>query len=99
MLQRSVQISSKLRNPKREAAVARCLVMDIQRKHWKHEAGRLWSLSPFDVRQAAALAAEIARHGGDERLRQAAAQALPSLRGACLKAADQLRQALKRAVA
>ena len=46
--------------------------------------------SPFDVGEAASLAAEIARHGADETLRQAAAQALPSLRGAGLKTADQM---------
>jgi hypothetical protein len=62
--------------------------MELQQKHWKRDTDRLWSASPFEVRQAAALAAEIARHGADERLRQAAAQALPSLRGACLKSAD-----------
>jgi hypothetical protein len=64
--------------------------MESQQKHWKRDADRLWPASPFDVREAAALAAEIARHGGDERLRQAAAQALPSLRGASLKTSDQM---------
>ncbi|MEA2820189.1 MAG: hypothetical protein QOJ86_2193 [Bradyrhizobium sp.] len=64
--------------------------MELQQKQWKRDADRLWSASPFDVRQAAALAAEIARHGADERLRQAAAQALPSLRGACLKTSDEM---------
>ena len=64
--------------------------MELQQKHWKRDTDRLWSASPFDVREAAALAAEIARHGGDETLRQAAAQALPSLRGACLKTSDQM---------
>jgi hypothetical protein len=63
--------------------------MDMQ-KHWKREIELLGSSSPFDYRQAAALAAEIARHGADETLRQAAAQALPSLRGACLKTSDQM---------
>jgi hypothetical protein len=63
--------------------------MDMQ-KHWKREIELLGSSSPFDYRQAAALAAEIARHGADEGLRQAAAQALPSLRGACLKTSDQM---------
>jgi hypothetical protein len=37
-----------------------------------------------------ALAAGIARHGGDEGLRQAAAQALASLRGASLKTSGQM---------
>jgi hypothetical protein len=64
--------------------------MDMQHKQWKRDADPLWSASAFDVREAAALGAEIARHGADEGLRQAAAQALPSLRGACLKSADQI---------
>jgi hypothetical protein len=64
--------------------------MELQHKHWKRDADRLWSATPFDVRHAASLAAEIARHGADDRLRQAAAQALPSLRGACLKTSDQM---------
>jgi hypothetical protein len=63
--------------------------MELQQKHWKRDTDRLWSASPFDLRKAAALAAEIARHG-DEPLRQAAAQALPSLRGASLKTSDQM---------
>jgi hypothetical protein len=63
--------------------------MELQHKPWKRDADRLWSVSPFDLREAAALAAEIARHGADE-LRQTAAQALPSLRGACLKTSDQM---------
>ena len=64
--------------------------MEMQHKQWKRDADRLWQASPFDVRGAAALAAEIARHGADETLRQAAVQALPSLRGACLKTSDQM---------
>jgi hypothetical protein len=79
-----------LQDQKREAALARYPVMEPQQKHWKRDADRLWSASPFDVREAASLAAEIARHGGDERMRQAAARALPSLRGACLKTSDQM---------
>ncbi|HEV7599912.1 MAG TPA: hypothetical protein VGO49_06580 [Bradyrhizobium sp.] len=62
--------------------------MELQQKQWKRDIDRLWSASPFEVRQAASLAAEIARHAADERVRQAAAQALPSLRGASLKSAD-----------
>jgi hypothetical protein len=69
---------------------ARYPVMELQQKQWKRDADRLWAASPFDVREAAALAAEIARHGADEGLRQAAAQALPSLRGASLKTSDQM---------
>jgi hypothetical protein len=64
--------------------------MELQQKQWKRDADRLSSASPFDVREAASLAAEIARHGADESLRQAAAQALPSLRGASLKTSDQM---------
>jgi hypothetical protein len=64
--------------------------MESQHKHWKHDADRLWAAAPFDVREAAALAAEIARHGADETLRQAAAQALASLRGASLTTSDQI---------
>jgi hypothetical protein len=70
--------------------------MEMQHKNWKHAADRLSAASPFDVREAAALAAEIARHGADERLRQAAAQALPSLRGACLKTSDQMSRNIAR---
>ena len=70
--------------------------MELQQKHWKRVADRLWPASPFDVREAAALAAEIARHGADEGLRQAAAQALPSLRGACLKTSDQMSRNIAR---
>ena len=64
--------------------------MELRQKQWKRDTEQLWSASPFDVHRAAALAAEIARHGADERLRQVAAQALPSLRGACLKTSDQM---------
>jgi hypothetical protein len=78
------QTDSKLQDQKREAVVARCPVMELQQRHWKRDTDRLWAASPFDVREAASLAAEIARHGTDETLRQAAAQALPSLRGASL---------------
>jgi hypothetical protein len=86
----SAQTSSKLQKPKRKAAAARYPAMDMQQKQWKRDTDRLWAASPFDVREAALLAAEIARHGRDERLRQAAAQALPSLRGASLKTSDQM---------
>jgi hypothetical protein len=70
--------------------------MELQQKQWKRDTDRLWSASPFDVRQAAALGAEIARHSADEGLRQAAAQALPSLRGACLKTSDQMSRNIAR---
>jgi hypothetical protein len=64
--------------------------MESQQKQWKRDTDRLWAASPFDVRGAAGLAAEIVRHGADETLRQAAAQAWPSLRGASLKTSDQM---------
>jgi hypothetical protein len=70
--------------------------MELQQKQWKRDSDRLWSGSPFDVREAAALAAEIARNGADETLRQAAAQALPSLRGASLKTSDQMSRNIAR---
>ncbi len=70
--------------------------MDTQHKHWKREAELLAAASPFDHRQAAALVAEIARHGTDEGLRQAAAQALPGLRAASVKSADQMSKNLAR---
>jgi hypothetical protein len=84
------QTSSKLRNLKRSAAAVRCPGMEPPHKQWKRDADRLWSASPFEFRQAAAVTAEIARHGADETLRQAAAQALPSLRGASLKTSHQM---------
>jgi hypothetical protein len=70
--------------------------MELQQKQWKRGADRLWVASPFDVRQAAALAAEIARHGRDETLRQATAQALPSLRSACSKTSDEMSRNIAR---
>jgi hypothetical protein len=61
--------------------------MDHQFKQWKLAVDRLWSASAPDYREAARVLAEIA--GCDEpSLRQAAAQALPSLRNAALKGAD-----------
>src|SRR6201999_2821131 len=92
----TAQFGSKLRDPKRQAVLAHYPMMDMQRKHWKRDGDRLWSTSPFDIREAASLAAEIARHGADERLRQAAAQALPSLRGASLKTSDQMSRNIAR---
>ncbi|MHB8271225.1 J domain-containing protein [Bradyrhizobium sp.] len=70
--------------------------MELQQKQWKRDTDRLWTGAPFDVRGAAALAAEIARHCADETLRQAAAQALPSLRGACSKTSDQMSRNIAR---
>jgi hypothetical protein len=56
-------------------------------KEWKRAVDHLWSAQPLDYAQAARLAAEIAR-SAEASLQRAAAQALPSLRGACLKGAD-----------
>jgi hypothetical protein len=56
-------------------------------KEWKDAVDRLWSAPQLDYAQAARLAAEIAR-GEEPALQSAAAQVLPSLRGASLKGAD-----------
>jgi hypothetical protein len=56
-------------------------------KEWKRTVDRLWSAQSLDYAQAARLAAEIA-HSEEPALQQAAAQVLPSLRGAGLKGAD-----------
>jgi hypothetical protein len=62
--------------------------MDRQLSEWKLGVERLWAAGP-DHRQAAQLVAEIARAADDVTLRQAAMQALPSLRNACVNKADQ----------
>jgi hypothetical protein len=62
--------------------------MDAQAKTWKAAAERLWSADVFDCRAAAQLASDIARQRADAVLREAASQALPSLRAACAKGAD-----------
>jgi hypothetical protein len=62
--------------------------MDRQLREWKLGVERLWAAAP-DYRQAAQLAAEIARGAEDAALRQAAMQALPGLRNACANKADQ----------
>ena len=67
--------------------------MDVQTQAWKREVDRLWSAPVLDEREAARLVAEMAC--SEERaLQQAAAQALPSLRHACLKGADRMAKAL-----
>jgi hypothetical protein len=58
--------------------------MDRQLKQWQSGVERLWSATAPDYRDAARLLAEIGRAGDDPALRQAAAQALPSLRDASL---------------
>lgn len=62
--------------------------MTTHAKDWKFAVERLWTARTIDFRAAAQLAAEIARESNDPTLRQAAAQALPFLRGAALKGAD-----------
>jgi hypothetical protein len=94
VFERSRQANSKLRGTKRKAELARYAYsawyhhMDRQLSEWKSGVERLWAAAP-DYRQAAQLAAEIARGAEDAALRQAAAQALPSLRNACANKADQ----------
>ena len=68
--------------------------MDAQVKVWKRAADELAAADAFDHRAAAQLAGEIARRGADATLREAAAQALPSLRAACAKGADQRSKAV-----
>lgn len=62
--------------------------MDSQFRTWKLRADRFWSAATPDYREAAQLAADIAASSGDDALRQAAMQALPSLRNAMLNRAD-----------
>ena len=62
--------------------------MDQQFNAWKSAIERFWPAATPDYREVARLAAEIAAGSADETLRQAAAQALPSLRNASLKSAD-----------
>ena len=62
--------------------------MDRQLSEWKLSVEGLWSAAATDYREAAQLAAEIARGSEEATLRQAATQALPCLRNASLKKAD-----------
>ena len=69
--------------------------MSKQTIEWKRLVDRLWSAADLDYAQGARLVAEIA--GSEEpALQRAAAQALPSLRGACLKGADRAARARAR---
>jgi hypothetical protein len=68
--------------------------MDARIKSWKEAAQDLAAGRPFDHRQAAQLAAEIARQSVDPALRHAATQALPGLRAAIVKGADRRSQAI-----
>ena len=69
--------------------------MDSQLTTWKLRADRFWSAATPDYREAAQLAADIAG-SSDDLLRQAAMQALPSLRNAMLKGADRSTRELAR---
>jgi hypothetical protein len=53
--------------------------MEQQFKEWKRSVDRFWSAAAPDYLDAAKLTAEIAHGSDDVALRQAAAQALPSL--------------------
>jgi hypothetical protein len=62
--------------------------MNVQVQGWKVAVEWLYAAPAFDYRAAAQLAAEAARQTAEPALRQAALQALPSLRAACAKGAD-----------
>jgi hypothetical protein len=66
--------------------------MDRQLSEWKLGIERIWSAAAPDYREAAQLAAAIARCSEDAMLRHAATQALPILRNASPKGADQITQ-------
>jgi hypothetical protein len=85
-------VDSNFTDPQRPAGLARWpaidgVAMDMHAKEWKGSLDRLWSAPHLDFAQAARLVADIAR-SDEPALQRAAAQALPSLRGACLKGAD-----------
>jgi hypothetical protein len=64
------------------------LPMDRQLWEWKLGVERIWSAAAPDFGEAARLAAEIAGASEEAMLRQAATQALPSLRNASHENAD-----------
>ena len=66
--------------------------MSARLKDWKRVADGLWSAAVFHHRDAALLALDVTRRGNDPALVQAAAQALPSLRAACLAGVDRRNQ-------
>jgi hypothetical protein len=70
--------------------------MEQQFREWKRSIDRFWSAAAPDYLDAAKLTAEIAHSSDDVALRQAAAQALPSLRSATLKKAGQSSKDLAR---
>jgi hypothetical protein len=63
--------------------------MDRQLSEWKLGVERVWSAAASDYREAARLAADIARASQEAILRQAATQALPILRAAAASSADE----------
>jgi hypothetical protein len=63
--------------------------MDRRLSEWKSSVERLCSAPVFDHREAAKIVAEIAREAEELTLQQKATQALPSLRAASAKGADQ----------
>jgi hypothetical protein len=69
-------------------ASARCLQMDRWLWDWKFAVERIWSAAAPDYGEAVSLADDIARLAEAAMLRQAATQALPSLRNAAPKSAD-----------
>jgi hypothetical protein len=89
------QLNGLKRMLRARVAVADGAAMDMQAQEWKHEVERLWSAHALDDREAVRLVTEIAR-SEEPALQQAAAQALPSLRHACLKSADRMTKALAR---
>jgi hypothetical protein len=70
--------------------------MQQQLSEWKRSLDRFWSAAAPDYLDIAKLAAEIAHGSDDVALRQAAAQALPSLRSATLRKAGQSSKDLAR---
>jgi hypothetical protein len=66
--------------------------MDRQLSEWKLAIERIWSAAAPDYQEAASLVADIARDSEQAMLRHAATQALPSLRNAVPKSADQITQ-------
>src|SRR4051794_23825527 len=70
--------------------------MSAQTEGWKLAADRLWCAHALAYPEAALLVAEMARQSTEVRLQQASAQALPSLRAACLKDADRRSKDLAR---
>jgi hypothetical protein len=62
--------------------------MDQRFNEWKLAIDRLWSAASSDYREIARVVAEIAGDSADQTLRQAATQALPSLRNASARLAS-----------